>query len=191
MKSVLARAAIIHLVVAAIGFGVYLLVPEYVFIGSRSERDMSPEALTRNTRGVFMGVVALVAAAITLVTFTSLYEQYEKGRKKIGNPVSDDELNKHIKVFFAGTVLVMIASSAVTYFAAVGYIHPLFELSLIYTVPTVIITAVAIGIGLLALIFSDPVTKLWDKFWTIPVPEPENKQASTTTDEAATAEAKQ
>lgn len=191
MKSVLARAAIIHLVVAAIGFGVYLLVPEYVFIGSRSERDMSPEALTRNTRGVFMGVVALVAAAITLVTFTSLYEQYEKGRKKIGNPVSDDELNKHIKVFFAGTVLVMIASSAVTYFAAVGYIHPLFELSLIYTVPTVIITAVAIGIGLLALIFSDPVTKLWDKFWTIPIPEPENKQASTTAELTSTAEPKQ
>lgn len=189
MKQVLAKTAVIHLILVAIGFAVYLLIPESVFTASYpSEPDISREALTRNTRGVFIGIVALVAGALTLVGFRNLFEKYEKGRGKIGNPVSDDELDKYVTVFLFVSFLVMIASSAVTYFAAVEHIYPLFELSLIYSVPTAIITGMTIGMGVLHLIFSDSVTNLWDKFWTITVPDPEGKQTSTNADELATAD---
>lgn len=188
MKQVLARTAVIHLVVAAVGFSIYLLMPESVFTANGASRDRSPEALERNTRGMFMGIVALGVALATLTGFMRLYDRYEKEREKIDNPTSDEEFLKHVKIFLTVSVLVMIASSAVTYYAAIEYIHPLFEISLIYSVPTIIITAIAIGMGILHLIFSDPVVNAWDKFWTVSIPDPEGKQTTTITDELAAAD---
>lgn len=183
MKSILARTAVIHLVVAAVGFGIYLLMPESVFTASGASRDLSPEALERNTRGNFMGIVALGVALATLTGFMRLYDRYEKEREKIDNPTSDEEFLKHVKIFLTVSVLVMIASSAVTYYAAVEYIHPLFEISLIYSVPTIIITVIALSAGIFKLIFSDPVLNAWDKFWTVTAPESKDKKTPTIADE--------
>lgn len=165
MKSIVARVLVVNSIAVLALFGLYLLIPEKVFYPMNG----NTEEVQRSSVAMMIGLMSFVVGGITVASSVRLYSEYKKAREYIGKKITWEETEAFARNLKIAAFIVAALSLGLAYFAVVNNTPFLFEISLFYATPSVIVVAFLVLDKVLEWISYGPIARAWSAFWTVKV----------------------